>query len=331
MKDFICLGIESTAHTFGIGIATSEGKILANERDMYKSPEGKGIIPAEAGTHHRKVADEILKRALERAKISLADVDFVCYSAGPGLPPTLLAGADFAEQLTKKLKKKLIPVNHPAAHLEIGKLMTETKDPVYVYLSGGNTQIIAFTEGRYRIFGETEDIPVGNCFDVFAREVGLPMPGAPGVERIAKAGKYVELPYVVKGMDLSFSGILTETRRLYRKGIKKEDLAFSMQEVCFAMLTEVTERALAHTNKKEVLLVGGVAANKRLQKMIQVMCEERGAKMYVVPEEFAGDQGAMIAWVGVLAAKSGYRQKIEERINPNWRIDQVEVSWLNLK
>ena len=331
MKDFICLGIESTAHTFGIGIATSEGKILANERDMYKSPEGKGIIPAEAGTHHRKVADEILKRALERAKISLADVDFVCYSAGPGLPPALLAGADFAEQLTKKLKKKLIPVNHPAAHLEIGKLMTETKDPVYVYLSGGNTQIIAFTEGRYRIFGETEDIPVGNCFDVFAREVGLPMPGGPGVERIAKAGKYVELPYVVKGMDLSFSGILTETRRLYRKGIKKEDLAFSMQEVCFAMLTEVTERALAHTNKKEVLLVGGVAANKRLQKMIQVMCEERGAKMYVVPEEFAGDQGAMIAWVGVLAAKSGYRQKIEERINPNWRIDQVEVSWLNLK
>jgi len=328
MKAFTCLGIESTAHTFGIGIVTSEGKILANERDMYKSPQGKGIIPAEAGAHHRKVTEEILQQALEKAKIKLGNIDIIAYSAGPGLPPALLAGTEFAENLAKRLKKKLIPVNHPVAHLEIGKLTTKAKDPVYVYLSGGNTQIIAFTEGRYRIFGETEDIPVGNCFDVFAREIGLQMPGGPEIEKIAMGGRYVELPYVVKGMDLSFSGILTEASRLYKKGMKKEDLAFSIQEVCFSMITEVTERALAHTNKNEVLLIGGVAANARLQEMMKIMCEERGAKMFVVPEEFAGDQGAMIGWVGVLAAKSGYRQKIKDRIDPNWRIDQVEVSWV---
>ena len=214
------------------------------------------------------------------------------------------------------------------AHLEIGRLTAKADDPVYMYLSGGNTQIIAFAEGRYRIFGETEDIPVGNCFDVFARDAGLQMPGGPEIERLAKGGKYVELPYVVKGMDLSFTGILTEARKLHKNGVKTENLAYSIQEVCFSMLTEVTERALAHTNKNEVLLVGGVAANRRLQEMVKKMCEERGAKMLVVPDELAGDQGAMIAWVGMLSEKSGYKQKIPERINPVWRIDQVEVTWV---
>jgi universal protein Kae1 len=324
----ICLGIESTAHTFGIGIVDSEGKILANEKDMYKPPSGMGIIPSEAGEHHKKVSDEILQKTLEKAGLKIEDIDLIAYSAGPGLPPALYVGVKFAEGLSKKIKKKIISVNHPVAHLEIGRLTTDAKDPVYVYLSGGNTQIIAFTEKRYRIFGETEDIPIGNCFDVFAREVGLSMPGGPKIEEIAKTGKYVELPYVVKGMDLSFSGILTKTRNLYKNGVSKEDLAYSMQEVCFSMLVEVTERALAHTNKKEVLLVGGVVVNKRLQEMMRQMCEDRGAKMYVVPDEYSGDQGAMIAWVGILEEQSKYKQKIEEKINPNWRIDQVEVTWI---
>lgn len=329
MDEIVCLGVESTAHTFGIGIVNFEGKILANEKDMYRAPIGKGIVPAEAGEHHKKVSQEILEKALEKSKMKMNEIDLLAYSAGPGLPPCLHAGANFAENLARKFKKKLMPVNHPVAHLEIGKLTTEAKDPVYVYLSGGNTQIIAFTDGRYRIFGETEDIPVGNCFDVFARDVGLQMPGGPEIEKIAKKGKYVELPYVVKGMDLSFSGILTKARRLLESGTPKEDLAFSMQEVCFSMLTEVTERAVAHTNKKEVLLVGGVVANKRLQEMMKTMCEERGAKMFVVPFEFSGDQGAMIAWTGILEEKSKYKQKIEGKINPNWRIDQVEITWLD--
>ncbi|MBS3055425.1 MAG: N(6)-L-threonylcarbamoyladenine synthase Kae1 [Candidatus Aenigmarchaeota archaeon] len=325
----ISLGIECTAHTFGVGIVDSDGKILANERDMYRPALGKGIIPTEAGEHHRKVSKQLFERALEKAGIKIEDVDVIAYSAGPGLPPALLAGFEFAESISKKYKKKLMPVNHPVAHLEIGKLTTNTKDPVYVYLSGGNTQIIAFAEGRYRIFGETEDITIGNCFDVFAREVGLPMPGGPEIEKIAKHGKYIELPYVVKGMDLSFSGILTKSRRLYEGGARKEDLAFSMQEVCFSMLAEVTERAVAHMDKKEVLLVGGVVANKRLQEIMGRMSEDRGAKMYVVPEEYSGDQGAMIAWVGILAYKSGWKDGVisKEKIDGKWRIDEVEITW----
>jgi len=325
MKEFISLGIESTSHTFGIGIATASGGILANERDMYKPKTGSGIIPAEAAEHHKQIKEKVLHNAFERLQIDWADIDIVSYSAGPGLPPCLNVGAEFAEMVAKLNNKQLVRVNHAVAHLEIGKIMTNTKDPIFVYLSGGNTQIIAFTEGRYRIFGETMDIPVGNALDVVARKMGLEMPGGPLIEKIAKNGKYVELPYVVKGMDLSFSGLVTDCERKIKEGIKKEDIAFSLQETCFDMLAEVAERAMAHTDKKELLLVGGVASNKRLQEIFRTMCEDRNAKMYVVPEEYSGDQGAMIAWTGILAKDS---KQIADKINPNWRVDQVDITWL---
>ena len=325
MGKIICLGIEGTAHTFGVGIVTEEGKILANKKDVYIPPVGKGIIPQEAAKHHESVKEIVLENSLKEAKITLENIDIISYSAGPGLPLPLIKTADFAIQLSKKYKKILLPVNHCVAHLEIGKLTTGAEDPVFLYLSGGNTQVIAFTEGRYRVFGETEDIPVGNALDVLARELNLPMPGGSEIEKLASKGKYAELPLVIKGMDVSFSGIVTAAIRKLKEGSKPEDIAYSMQETCFAMLTEVTERALAHSDKKEVLLVGGVAANKRLQEMINVMCKERGAEFYVVPQEYASDNGANIAWTGLLAYKNKKIEKIKDKFLSRWRIG--EVSW----
>jgi glycoprotease/Kae1 family metallohydrolase len=326
MSKLICLGIESSAHTFGIGIANDDGKILANERSVYKPPIGKGIVPNDAAKFHEENADIVLKNALDKATLKMEDINVIAYVAGAGLPTSLLVGANFALNLAEKWKLPVIKVCHQIGHLEIGKLTTSAKDPIFVYLSGGNTQIIAFVEDRYLVFGETEDIPVGNCLDVVAREMKLPMPGGSEIERLAKNGKYIELPYVVKGMDTSYSGIATSSINLLRKGAKKEDVAYSLQETCFAMLTEVTERALAHTDKKEALLVGGVAANKRLQEMIGEMCECRGAKLFVVPEEYSGDQGAMIAWTGVLAHKMGWKAPFADKIKQRWRIDEIE--WL---
>ncbi len=325
MKEFISLGIESTSHTFGVGIVTSSGKILANERDTYRPKVGSGIVPQEASEHHKLVKEKVLQSAFERSQVEWGEVDIISYSAGPGLPPSLNVSAEFAEMLARLNNKPLVKVNHAVAHLEIGKMTTKTKDPIFVYLSGGNTQVIAFTEGKYRIFGETMDIPVGNCFDVVARKMGLPMPGGAEIERLAKDGKYIDLPYVVKGMDLSFSGITTACERKIQERVKKEDIAFSLQETCFDMLAEVCERALAHTEKKEVLLVGGVAANKRLYEIFSIMCKDRGANVFVVPNELSGDQGAMIAWAGILAKDS---KQIEDRINPSWRVDQVDVTWI---
>jgi len=321
----ISLGIESTAHTFGIGIVDDKGRVLANAKDMYKTEKG-GILPTEAKEHHLKLKNEILEKALKEAKLRIEDMDIISFSQGPGLPPCLVVGKDFAKELALKHKKPLIGVNHLIAHLEIGKVLTKTKDPVFILATGANTQIIAFEGGKYRVFGECLSIAVGNALDKFGRNIGLGFPAGPKIEELAKKGKYVELPYVVKGMDVEFSGIVTHAANLHKKGVKKEDLCFSVQETVFSMLTEVAERAMAHTDKKELLLIGGVAANKRLIEMLKIMCKERKAKFYVVPIEYAGDQGVMVGWEGILEYKRNKKYydnlRIEDvDINSNWRID----------
>ncbi|MEM4246925.1 MAG: tRNA (adenosine(37)-N6)-threonylcarbamoyltransferase complex transferase subunit TsaD, partial [Candidatus Woesearchaeota archaeon] len=246
---------------------------------------------------------------------------------GPGLTPAILGvGQKMAVELAKKLKVPLIGVNHSVAHLSIGNLITGAKDPVYLYVSGPNTQVIALAGGKYRIFGETLDIGLGNLLDKFARDAGLGFPGGPKIEELAKVGKYIELPYAVKGMDVSFSGILTKAEHLLKKGTSVNDLCFSLQETCFAMLTEVAERAIAHTGKKELLLIGGVAANKRLKEMLDKMCSARGAKFYAVPLEYSGDQGAMIAWQGILQQKEAVAPEKAD-ITPHERIDEIKVNW----
>ncbi|MGC8817740.1 MAG: bifunctional N(6)-L-threonylcarbamoyladenine synthase/serine/threonine protein kinase, partial [Candidatus Hadarchaeum sp.] len=288
----ICLGIEGTAHTFGIGIVDSAGRVLANSTRTY-SPDKGGIHPREAAQFHAANAKLVLEEALGKARIDLDDIDLVAFSQGPGLGPVLRTAATAARALAVWLDVPIIGVNHCVAHIEIGRLVAGARDPVTLYVSGGNTQVIAFDTGRYRVFGETIDIPIGNCLDVFAREVGIPHPGGPIVEKLAQEGKsYLPLPYVVKGMDLSFSGILTEAIRRHREGADINDLCYSLQETAFAALVEVTERALAHTEKKELLLTGGVAANGRLREMLKQMAREHRAKFFVPPRELCGDQGA---------------------------------------
>ncbi len=323
----ICLGIESTAHTWSIGIVTDDGKILANAKDVFTTQSG-GLIPNELAKHHERVKDEVLKKALEQAKINLKDVNLIAFSQAPGLAPALLVGLNFAKELSSKLKVPLIGVNHCCAHLEIGRLLTKAKDPVLLYASGANTQIIAYEGGKYRIFGETVDNGIGNFLDSFARHIGLGFPGGPKIEQLALKGKnLVELPYNVKGMDVAFSGMLTKLQQLFdSKKYSAEDLAFSSQETAFAMLVEVSERAMAHTDKTELLIGGGVGCNKRLQEMCTIMCKERGAKFYAPPNEYLTDNAAMICWTGLLMHKAGVKTKTLD-ILPHQRTDQVEVTW----
>jgi universal protein Kae1 len=310
-----------------VGIVNGKGKILANERGSYRPKSGWGIVPVEAAEHHKKCADVVMTNALKKAKLKMEDIDLIAYSRGPGLPPCLHAGLNFSKELTKKHKKPLVAVNHPVAHIEIARLTTGFKDPVVVFTSGANTQIISFSEGRYRVFGETMDVGIGNALDKFGRSVGLDFPQAPKIEQLAKKGKWVDLPYVVKGMDLSFSGILTSCIQKHERGEKLENLCFSIQEVFFSMLTEVTERALAHLGKNEVLLTGGVAANLRLQEMLDTMCKERKGKFAVVPRELSGDNGGMIAWTGILDHKN--KTPIEKAdVDSRWRTDDVEIGWI---
>ncbi|MBS7624823.1 MAG: KEOPS complex N(6)-L-threonylcarbamoyladenine synthase Kae1 [Candidatus Bathyarchaeia archaeon] len=333
-REGYCLGIESTADDFGVGIVSFNGKVLANVNDVY-IPEKGGIHPREASRHHAMVAGRVLSEAFERAGIKPKEVDVIAFSQGPGLGPCLRVGATAARALASYLNKPLVGVNHCLAHIEIGRMIGGVKDPVTLYVSGGNTIVAAFEARRYRVFGETLDIAVGNCLDVFAREAGLkPKAGKPlgaVVEELALKGrKFIHLPYTVKGMDLSFSGLLTAAISLLREGRHSlEDICYSFQEIAFSMLTEVTERALAHTEKGEVLLTGGVAANRRLQEMLRNMCEEHGARFYVVPKEYATDNGAMIAWTGVLCYRYGLITPVEKSfVKLKWRLDEVEVPWI---
>jgi N6-L-threonylcarbamoyladenine synthase/protein kinase Bud32 len=329
-----CLGIESSADDFGVGIATFSGEILANKSDSYIPTEG-GIHPREAARHHAEVADKVLNEALSKAGVKPRELSVIAFSQGPGLGPSLRTGATVARALASYLEVPLVGVNHSVAHIEIGKLKTGALDPVTLYASGGNTMVTAFESGRYRVFGETLDIALGNCLDVFAREAGFKhkkgLPLGAAVEQLAaKGSKLVSLPYVVKGMDLSLSGLLTAaTTRLHKGDCQLEDLCYSIQEYSFSMVTEVSERALAHTEKKEVLLTGGVAANKHLQSMLAIISEDHDATFNVVPLEYATDNGAMIAWTGVLAFRNGLVTALDESfVKLRWRVDKVDVPWI---
>ena len=324
----ITLGIEGTAHTLGVGIVDSERKVLANVLDMYRPPEG-GLHPREAANHHADVVSPLILKALDEADISMKEIDVISFSKGPGLGPCLRVAATAARSLSLLLEKPIIGVNHCVAHVEIGRATTGCHDPALLYASGGNTQVIAFANGKYRIFGETLDVGIGNMLDKLGRELGLGYYAGPTIEKLAKEGdKLLELPYSVKGMDISFSGIMTAALALKKKGHRLEDIAFSIQETCFAMLAEVTERAMAHVGKDEVLLGGGVAQNMRLREMIGEMAEERGAEMFVPDRRLCMDNGAMIAWLGNLMYSSGVRMSIDDTtVEQRFRTDEVEVTW----
>jgi N6-L-threonylcarbamoyladenine synthase len=324
----LALGIEGTAHTVGVGIVDDACHVLANVYDMVK-PERGGIHPREAANHHAEAVVPLIRKAAGVAGIRLSEIDVVAFSQGPGLGPCLRTVATAARALALSLDRPIVGVNHCVAHLEIGRGVTSAKDPVLLYVSGGNTQVIAFARGRYRVFGETLDIGLGNLLDKFARECGLPFPGGPILEKLARGGEtLLPLPYSVKGMDVAFSGMLTAALALRKQGASMEDLGFSIQETAFAMLTEVAERAMAHLDNEEVLLGGGVARNARLQEMVARMATDRGAQMFVPPGDLCIDNGAMIAWTGLQMYRGGVRQRIEDTlVNQRFRTDEVPVTW----
>ncbi|MHA1630501.1 MAG: KEOPS complex N(6)-L-threonylcarbamoyladenine synthase Kae1 [Candidatus Heimdallarchaeota archaeon] len=337
-EPIICLGIESTAHTLGIGIVDSRGKIYANIKSSYLPPEGSGIHPREAARHHSAKAAQLITQALTESKLSPHDLILVAFSQGPGMGPCLRTGAVIARSIATYNNIPLVGVNHVVSHIEIGKLLTKTKDPVILMVSGGTTQISSLVNDYYVIFGETLDISVGNCLDKFAREVGLhdpnnPWPGPVFDQVAAKGTKYHPLPYSVKGMSISFSGLLTAALRLVRKeNIAVEDVAFSLQETALSMLAEITERAIAHTRTKEILVVGGFARNKRFQEMLHEICKDWNVNLSICPFHFASDNGAMIAWNGILTFVAEGGLSIEEsQVKPDWRSDHVKITWSSLK
>ncbi|VVC33114.1 Gcp-like domain,tRNA N6-adenosine threonylcarbamoyltransferase Kae1/OSGEP,Peptidase M22 [Cinara cedri] len=331
----ISLGFEGSANKLGIGIV-KDGEVLSNCRKTYITPPGEGFLPRETAKHHQSNIISLLEEAFIISNLKPEEIDVVCFTKGPGIGAPLASVAVVARTVAQLWNKPLIPVNHCIAHIEMGRLITSSDNPTVLYVSGGNTQVIAYSGNHYRIFGETIDIAVGNCLDRFARVLKLSNDPSPGynIEQMAKKGlKYHKLPYVVKGMDVSFSGILSyieeKAQSLLSSGeYTPEDLCFSLQETLFAMLIETTERAMSHCKSKEVLIVGGVGCNERLQEMMKIMCDERGAILYATDERFCIDNGVMIAHTGALMYKSGYKTTWEDTFcTQRFRTDEVEVTW----
>jgi len=347
----LALGLEGSANKLGAGIIrhAEDGStsVLSNVRHTYITPPGEGFLPRDTAQHHRDWAIKVIKDALEKAGLKMQDLDCICYTKGPGMGAPLQSVALVARTLSLLYDKPLVGVNHCVGHIEMGREITGAQNPVVLYVSGGNTQVIAYSKQCYRIFGETLDIAVGNCLDRFARVINLSNDPSPGynIEQEAKKGKrLVPLPYTTKGMDISLSGMLTSIeayvsdKRYRAEGtpdnadagdiITPADLCFSLQENVFAMLVEITERAMAHIGSKEVLIVGGVGCNERLQQMMGVMAQERGGQVFATDERFCIDNGIMIAQAGLLSYRMGFRTPLgESTCTQRFRTDEVHVAW----
>ena len=320
-------------------------QILCNLRHTFVSPPGTGFLPKDTAAHHRRWVVRLVKQAIKQSGVRIEDIDCICYTKGPGMGAPLGSVAIAARMLSLLWGKPLVGVNHCVGHIEMGRAITGAENPVVLYVSGGNTQVIAYSAQRYRIFGEALDIAVGNCLDRFARVLNISNDPAPGynIEQLAKRGKVLlELPYAVKGMDVSFSGILARVEELAHRleqdpewtdtetgaRITREDLCFTLQETVFAMLVEITERAMAHVGANQVLIVGGVGCNERLQQMMGMMAFERGGSVYATDERFCIDNGIMIAHAGLLAHEMGFKTELEEStFTQRFRTDEVLINW----
>ncbi|MGC8649085.1 MAG: KEOPS complex N(6)-L-threonylcarbamoyladenine synthase Kae1 [Candidatus Micrarchaeia archaeon] len=324
----IVLGIESSAHTFGVGVI-KDGTIIANEKEMFPISDS-GIIPAKVADFHSSNAYSVLKRALDKSKLSMNDINAIGYTKGPGLGPCLRTGQLAARTLAIKYNKPLFPVNHSLAHIEIVKLLNNVEDALVLYISGGNSQILALVDEpfkHYYVYGETFDIGIGNMLDSFARVAKLKPAWGSSVAMAAEGGSYISMPYTVKGMDFTFTGLLTYAEKALAK-YELKDVAYSLQETAFAMLTEATERAILLTKKDKLIICGGVAQSARLRGMLAEMLSQHNIPLYAAPNEFNADNGAMVAVVAEKMFNSGLKYNIEDcDINQRYRIDNVEIKW----
>jgi len=331
----VILGIESTAHTLGVGIVSCPPfSILSDIRFKY-NPQTGGLHPRFVTEYFVKNAGNALEKAIKEAGIKSSDIDGIAIALGPGIGPQLRVGATLARALALSLEKPLVPVNHAIAHIEIGRLLCGKKDPLVVYISGGNTQLIVYKENKYRVVGETLDIALGNLLDAFSREVGIAPPyivkGRHAVDICSDGGSFIGgFPYTVKGQDISYSGLLTAALRYVAKNPNAiNDVCYTLREIAFAQLIEASERALSSTNKKEILMVGGVAANDYLNRKYSDMSKERKVDYCRVDKKYAGDNGVMIAWTGVLGYLHGLSIPIESAVaRQRWRIDEVDIPWM---
>ncbi len=324
------LGIEGTAWMASAAVyddTTSEEPTEFHDR--YE-PDSGGIHPREAAEHMSDAVPTVVGDALTHARDrwGTEPIDAVAFSRGPGLGPCLRIVGTAARALAGRLDVPLVGVNHMVAHLEIGRHQSGFDAPVCLNASGANAHLLGFHGDRYRVLGETLDTGVGNALDKFTRHLDWSHPGGPKVERHAADGDYHELPYVVKGMDFSFSGIVSAAQQAVDDGVPVADVCAGLQETIFGMLTEVSERALSLTGADELVLGGGVGQNDRLREMLREMSAQRDAEFFAPAPRYLRDNASMIAVLGARMAAAGDTVAVSDSaVDPDFRPNEVPVTW----
>ena len=317
-KDMYILGIESSCDETSASIVkngTEEiATVISSQIDIHK--DYGGVVPEIASRHHVKNITIVLEECLEKAKMTMEEVDAIAITYGPGLIGSLLIGLEAAKTLAFLYKKPLIPVHHIAGHIYANSLVRPFKFPLLaLVVSGGHTELIEMT-GHYKFqkLGGTLDDAIGECYDKVARVIGLEYPGGPKLDKLAKLGKNtykLPIPLNDDSYNFSFSGLksavinLAHNEEQRGNELNKEDLAASFQNVAVGSVINKTKKAIQDKNIKYLIVAGGVAANQVLRHEIEKLGEEMNIEVAIPPMKYCTDNATMIAAAGYYAYLDG--------------------------
>lgn len=323
MKDIYILGIESSCDETSASIVkngTEEiATVISSQIDIHKNYGG--VVPEIASRHHVKNITIVLEECLEKANMTIDDVDAIAITYGPGLIGSLLIGLEAAKTLSFIYNKPLIPVHHIAGHIYANSLVKELRFPLLaVVVSGGHTEIIEMKKHySFEKLGGTLDDAIGECYDKVARVIGLEYPGGPKLDKLAKEGKVtykLPIPLQDDSYNFSFSGLKSSVINLAHneeqrgEELRKSDLAASFQKVAIESIVSKVKKAIEEKNIKNVIVAGGVAANNGLREKMQEMTEELGVELSIPPMKYCTDNGTMIAAAGYYAYLDGRRSDL---------------------
>ncbi|PLR98654.1 tRNA (adenosine(37)-N6)-threonylcarbamoyltransferase complex transferase subunit TsaD [Bacillus sp. T33-2] len=330
-KNQLIMGIETSCDETAVAIIKNGREIVANvvASQIESHKRFGGVVPEIASRHHVEQITIVLEEAMTQAGISIGDLDAIAVTAGPGLVGALLIGVNAAKALAFAHNIPLVAVHHIAGHIYANRLVSEMKFPLLsLVVSGGHTELVLMKEhGNFEVIGETRDDAAGEAYDKVARTLNLPYPGGPHIDRLAQAGNpSINLPraWLEEGSyDFSFSGlksaVINVVHNAEQRGetIDPADLAASFQASVIEVLVDKTIRAAKQYNVKQVLLAGGVAANKGLRTALENSFKDmNGVELIIPPLSLCTDNAAMIAAAGSILYEKGKRANLDLNGNP---------------
>ena len=320
MKDMYILGIESSCDETSASIVLNGREeiatVISSQIDIHKNYGG--VVPEIASRQHVKNITIVLEECLEKANMTMEQIDAIAITYGPGLIGSLLIGLEAAKTLAFIYNKPLIPVHHIAGHIYANSLVKELTFPLLaVVVSGGHTELIEMpAHYKFNKLGGTLDDAIGECYDKVARVIGLEYPGGPKIDKLAKLGKEtyrLPIPLQDDSYNFSFSGLKSAVINLVhneeQRGneLRKEDLATSFQKVAVESITNKVKKAIVDKNIKTVIVAGGVAANQGLRDSMSKLSSELNVELSIPPMKYCTDNATMIAAAGYYAYLDGRR------------------------